>query len=141
MIEHKEGAYLGQTNIQHEMHGKGSYISQEGSIYEGYFKNDQIVYGRKIAEKSVIEGQFKDGKAHGSCVQTLSSGDKHVGEYAQGKKHGFVTIFRPDGTTYEVTYCQGRKHGTERKIAKDGTVTEAEFEMDVQRSSKRVVEE
>jgi len=62
------GAYLGQTNSLGKKHGKGSYISHEGEIWEGYFKNDAIIYGRKITENGTIEGHFRDWKAHGKCI-------------------------------------------------------------------------
>jgi hypothetical protein len=48
-------------------HGRGNIIYRDGSIYEGYWKNDKA-NGRGILISSagnIYEGEFKNGKANG----------------------------------------------------------------------------
>ena len=60
--------YLGQWNMEMDMkEGAGIMVNKEGSIYEGYWKNDKCNgNGRLIySEGEYYEGEFKDNKYHG----------------------------------------------------------------------------
>jgi hypothetical protein len=63
--------YEGQWNINNKdvpmRHGQGYQVWSDGSIYEGYWKNDKANgRGRLIhADGDIYNGQWKDDKAHG----------------------------------------------------------------------------
>lgn len=69
MVVLENGArYEGQWNVEtNQRDGKGVQIWADGSIYEGYWKNDKANgRGRLIhADKDVYEGDWKDDKADG----------------------------------------------------------------------------
>ena len=68
------------------MHGKGSYMFAEGNLYEGYFKEDQFIYGRCMQAdgKSMLKGQFKGWVAHGLAVRIYQDGRICDGQYFEG---------------------------------------------------------
>ena len=59
--------------------GKGTFIKNTGSLYEGYFQNDCF-------------------HSHGRYIN--SDGDVYTGEFKQGKKSGEGTLIWLDGRKY-----------------------------------------
>ena len=69
MITLENGArYEGEWDANRDVRdGKGKQIWADGSLYEGYWRNDKANgRGRLIhADGDVYEGEWKDDKAHG----------------------------------------------------------------------------
>lgn len=52
------------------MEGRGTLVAADGSIYEGWFKeNRKHGKGRVIhTNGAIFDGQFREGKRNGLCV-------------------------------------------------------------------------
>ena len=80
--------YDGEWNRQTGMkHGRGYQIWSDGSIYEGYWKNDKANgRGRLIhADGDIYDGYWKDDKAHGYGEYTHTDGAKYEGYWVDDK--------------------------------------------------------
>mmetsp|Transcript_22718 Transcript_22718/g.21896 ORF Transcript_22718/g.21896 Transcript_22718/m.21896 type:complete len:119 (+) Transcript_22718:281-637(+) len=73
-----EGEWNEETN---KRDGRGYQIWADGSLYEGYWKNDKANgRGRLIhADGDVYEGQWKDDKAHGEGTYKHTDGAMYRG--------------------------------------------------------------
>ena len=92
------GTYLGQYKDGLRC-GRGKFTSTDGTIYEGYWENDQAHhFGRKILEDGAhYEGQWKFGEYHGDGKYVFSDGRSYQGSWAVGKQHGKGTFINSAG--------------------------------------------
>ncbi len=58
----------------------------------------------------VYEGEWKDGKWHGTGVYTHLSGERYEGEWFENEPHGFGVKTWPDGESYEGQWLKGKRH-------------------------------
>ena len=83
MMVLRNGAnYDGEWNVETGMReGRGYQIWLDGSLYEGYWKNDKANgRGRLIhADGDVYEGDWKDDKAHGYGIYIHNDGKRYEG--------------------------------------------------------------
>jgi len=79
--------YEGEWDQQGKKDGKGVQIWVDGSLYEGYWKNDKANgRGRLIhADGDVYNGEWKDDKAHGDGVYNHTDGAKYEGQWQEDK--------------------------------------------------------
>jgi len=80
--------YEGEWNIaSKKREGMGILIWQDGSVYEGYWKDDKANgRGRLIhANKDVYIGEWKDDKAHGYGFYLHADGAKYEGFWRNDK--------------------------------------------------------
>lgn len=83
--------YEGEWNkATGERQGKGYQVWSDGSIYEGYWKEDKANgKGRLIhADGDIYDGHWKDDKAHGFGSYTHTDGAKYQGYWQDDKQHG-----------------------------------------------------
>lgn len=94
-------------------HGRGLQVWADGSIYEGYWKNDQANgRGRLIhADGDVYDGYWKDDKANGFGKYEHLDGAQYEGYWEDDKQHGKGKEEWPDGAKYEGNYKFGKKEG------------------------------
>lgn len=88
MITLDNGAeYEGEWDMEGRKDGKGVQIWVDGSLYEGYWKNDKANgRGRLIhADGDVYNGDWKDDKAHGYGVYNHTDGAKYEGHWCEDK--------------------------------------------------------
>ena len=134
-------------------HGKGKQIWPDGSIYEGYWRDDQVEgYGRLIhADGDYYEGEWLNDKAHGKGkyihldgsfyegewvrdkqeghgVEKSADGSIYTGEFVEGMKHGKGKIVWPNGSSYSGDFNQNRLEGKGKYTWGDGRVYEGEWE-------------
>ncbi|CAG9315185.1 unnamed protein product [Blepharisma stoltei] len=129
-VQLENGAvYIGDWNEKFERHGKGVQIWNDGSKYEGYWKNDRANgKGRLIhGDGDVYEGEWMDDKAHGHGVYTHTDGGKYVGLWENDKQHGKGVEEWPDGSKYEGGYIGGKKHGKGKFKWADGSTYDGDF--------------
>ena len=82
-----KGEWLDGTHIKE---GKGMVIYADGSVYEGYWKNDyRHGPGRYIHTDSyVYEGERRIDKKHGRGKEVHANGNMYVGMYFDGERNG-----------------------------------------------------
>ena len=91
------------------MHGKGRTILEDGSMYEG---------------------AYRDHKKEGTGVFSWASGETYEGEFSQGMPTGFGRKTFSDGRRYEGFWKDNKYHGTGKLYSFDGTlITDAEWDM------------
>ena len=139
--------YKGMINDKYQREGFGKYFLQDGSIYEGFFKDNKMEgRGRLLnIEGFVYEGEFKnclasgygkyiglDGtiykgnwlndKQNGIGNETYSDGSHYVGDFLNGKKNGKGKFFFPEGNSYEGDFINNEIKGEGVYKWKDGRI-------------------
>lgn len=124
-----EAVYVGEWNDKLERHGRGKQNWVDGSLYEGYWKNDRANgKGRLIhADGDVYEGEWKDDKASGIGKYVHIDASSYNGQWLEDKQHGHGVEIWPDGARYEGEYQSGRKHGKGHFVWADKSSYVGEF--------------
>jgi hypothetical protein len=94
--------------------GWGVRIWTDGSIYEGWFRNDRAHgRGRLIhADGYIYEGPWVKDMASGeNGIYTHYDGTEYRGSFLNDKQDGWGVEVWPDGVRYQGEYVQGKKHG------------------------------
>ena len=76
----------------------------------------------KYKGENKSEGNFLDGKFHGTGTYTFPDGSKYEGNFLDGKFHGTGTYTFPDGSKYEGNFLDGKFHGKGIKSSKEGNI-------------------
>ena len=82
--------YTGQWDKAGRKEGRGVQVWVDGSMYEGYWKNDKANgKGRLIhADGDIYTGEWKDDKAHGFGIYNHTDGAWYEGNWFEDKQHG-----------------------------------------------------
>ena len=98
-----EGQWVVGTMIRE---GKGRQTFKDGSMYEGWFRNDKADgKGRLIhADGDIYEGEWMDDMAHGTGMYKHSDGASYQGQWQLDKQHGYGKEDWPDGSSYTGYY-------------------------------------
>eukprot|EP00088_Acartia_fossae_P043016 TRINITY_DN4524_c0_g1_i12.p2 TRINITY_DN4524_c0_g1~~TRINITY_DN4524_c0_g1_i12.p2 ORF type:complete len:141 (-),score=12.95 TRINITY_DN4524_c0_g1_i12:107-472(-) len=91
--------YLGEVNNDRKYDGLGKWIKGENSLYIGDFKNGRR-HGSGVetySDGNFYRGQFVDGKRHGYGTMVWNSTQYYSGEYEEGMQNGYGTLVMPDG--------------------------------------------
>ena len=130
-VDIENGAkYFGEINpVNQEKDGKGKQVWPDGSVYEGWWRNDKANgKGRLIhGDGDVYEGDWYEDKAHGYGIYTHSDGAQYRGEWKEDKQHGHGVETWPDQARYEGNYDDGKKQGMGKFTWADGSNYEGEF--------------
>ena len=121
--------YIGEWSENNERHGRGIQLWNDGSKYEGYWKNDKANgTGRLIhGDGDVYEGDWKDDRAHGYGVYIHTDGANYEGNWVEDKQHGQGIESWPDGAKYDGGYLNGKKHGVGSFKWADGSAYKGQF--------------
>ena len=65
----------------------------------------------RYSDGSMYEGEWKNGKRHGSGTFRSISGDVYEGQFQQDRRHGFGKLRTSTGITYEGSWKLGIKDG------------------------------
>ena len=81
------GEWLVGTDVKE---GRGISIWKDGSVYEGYHKNNlSYSIGRLLhADGDIYHGEFKSSKAHGLGYYLHKDGSCFRGYWKEDKQHG-----------------------------------------------------
>jgi len=103
---------------------KGRYVFQNGSIYDGSFKNEKINgFGTyKFNTGDVYKGGFKEGLKHGKGSYTWKRGEKYDGNWREDKKHGQGIFVYRTGRIREGEWKDGKNWNIEETNS-DGVKT------------------
>ena len=83
--------------------GLGKYTMPDGFTYEGQWKDDQI-QGKGVARYptgQIFEGFFKQGVPDGEGTMTFSDGTKYEGSWLDGKMEGDGVLSMTDGSIFK----------------------------------------
>ena len=85
----------------------------EGSVYEGEFKNGLRNGQGKytMSDGFVYEGTWRDDQIQGAGVARYPTGQIYEGQFKQGVPHGKGTMTFADGTIYEGSWLNGKMEG------------------------------
>ncbi|TNV73217.1 hypothetical protein FGO68_gene11675 [Halteria grandinella] len=110
--------------------GWGVRIWADGSIYEGWFRQDRASgMGRLIhADGYSYEGPWEADMASGqNGIYRHSDGTEYQGSFMQDKQHGYGVETWPDGVKYSGQYHLGKKHGRGKFEWPDGNTYDGDF--------------
>ena len=82
--------------------GLGKYTMPDGFTYEGEWKDDQI-QGKGVARYptgQIFEGSFEQGVPDGEGTMTFSDGTKYEGSWLDGKMEGDGVLSMTDGSIF-----------------------------------------
>jgi len=88
--------------MQGKREGQGSMVWDDGTIFEGTWKNDERSYGRLIMNNGcVYTGHFKNDKIHGPSGQLLLPNNIiFEGDFILGKNVPIGMLLYPNGSIY-----------------------------------------
>lgn len=94
----------------------GDYLG--GIIYDKVDipKNTETIqvlngYHKKTYSNGYYEGNFVNGKRHGTGTYVFNDGCKYVGEFNNNVREGYATYYYKDGSRFEGYFKNGIRHG------------------------------
>ena len=109
---------INSIKIEHTESGDDSVTLNDGSTYEGEFKNDQphgygIMIWSEFKNPNFFkyEGEWKNGVMHGKGCLLLRAGDTYEGYFINGLIEGGTIIYFNDGSNYEGNLVNGQIEG------------------------------
>ena len=113
-VEYPNNSYYnGYLSPTWSKEGFGIFIHEDGSKYEGMFKND-LAEGRGrliLSRGDYYEGEFSKDKANGYGKYVSDSGEIYIGYWNDDKQHGKGELLLKDGSRYEGDFKNGVKNG------------------------------
>ena len=93
--------------------GRGMLVWLDGTLYEGYFKNDKAsMYGRLLhKDGELYQGEWLDDKAHGFGFYYRFDGSMYRGFWKNDQQSGKGVEHWPNGDKFEGIYRDGQKEG------------------------------
>lgn len=135
LMENK-AVYIGQWNLNYMREGVGTQYWNDGTVYEGNWKNDKANgKGRMVHPNGdVYEGYWENDRAcgKGTFIHNYGSTDiyagvKYEGTWKNDKQNGEGFEIWPNGDRYQGQYENGLKHGFGKFQWADGNAYEGEF--------------
>ncbi|EJK73265.1 hypothetical protein THAOC_05121, partial [Thalassiosira oceanica] len=121
---------------------KGKVVFPSGSVFEGEFAEDRIVFGKfKYVDKSggeeFYQGSFKGGHRNGHGTYIFENGSVYVGNWAENEQNGQGTMTRSNGVVMEGHWKDGElSKGTVKY--RNGDVYHGDLKDDVRRHGSGV---
>ena len=111
--------YTGQVNINNQRHGFGMLLKNDGSKYEGHWKNNIFNgWGRFIDyDGTLIECNFINGKANGKGMKKTLNGLLYIGDFIDNLKDGNGKE-ETNEHIYEGEFKKDKKNGNGKLIYK-----------------------
>jgi hypothetical protein len=81
----------------------------------------------KYKNRSIYEGDIKDGKANGSGTTKWTDGAVYVGKYKNGLWHGQGKMVWANGEVYEGSFMNGLRHGKGKYTYPNGEFYEGDY--------------
>jgi len=112
-----DGLYSGSVVKNSKIRsGYGRYETKSGSIYEGNWKDDRLVYGTRTTPSSVYTGHF-DSDLNNDGFGIVNYSEEYIrGKQKQGLSDAEIT------TTYIGNWKKNLKQGLGRSVKKDGSM-------------------
>src|SRR6056300_1347735 len=87
--------------------------SYKGGVVDGVMEGRGVFLSSERTNNTILkyEGDFKDGKFHGTGTLEFNNGDLYNGGFALGLMHGKGTLKYQNGSIYEGLFLNGKKDG------------------------------
>ena len=130
-IETEYGVYKGHVNDNGEFDGKGVFRWKIGDVFDGKWKDGEMVTGRStFHDGDTYEGEWKGDKKNGQGLYRWKDGRRYFGQYKDNQKHGEGMYTVPeDKYIYFGNWSDGAKHGFGME-SKNGVQYEGHFQYD-----------
>lgn len=111
--------YVGEVNIDNQLHGKGILTQQDGTKYNGTFERNIFTGVGRIIDKegTLLEGYFLNGKLDGRGTKKMLNGFFYIGDFAFGVREGKGKEETKDHI-YEGQFSNDKKNGKGKLIYK-----------------------
>lgn len=129
------GYYEGELSVSdNSPEGNGRLEYQDGSRYEGEFKNgSQLGQGRMWHGSSLFyEGSVQGRAAHGKGTMYFDCGQKYEGDFVFNQRCGFGIFYYPNDDRYEGSFNNDDAEGKGIFYFSDGSRYEGDFKNDCQ---------
>ena len=102
-----------------------------GSVYEGGWRDGKRHGSGKImfASGAVYDGDWEDDKRQGNGKYLFDSGDVYEGNYKNGEMHGHGKMVFANGDVYEGGFTGGKMNDRSKYVSASGEVCEGEDPM------------
>ena len=111
------------------LEGIGAEYSANGDYFLGSFVEGKKTHGLlKTASGNQYEGDFKDGKYHGSGKLEDKAGRVYTGGYVEGNREGYGVFVWADGSRYEGGFKNNLQEGKGTLVDKSGKTIKGVFE-------------
>lgn len=100
--------YIGNF-ANYQMHGKGTYIEEDGSKYEGDFVNGKYSGkgSKKWASGDSYDGDWKDDKRDGTGTYIWADGETYTGSWENNIRNGKGILKKANGYYYTGNFKNG----------------------------------
>jgi len=100
--------YIGELNKNGLFEGLGKYVSNGKNYFNGNFK-DGKKYGSCVEMwwNIKFEGNYVNNKREGNGLETYEDGSFSHGNYTNDKRNGVFNFTRVNGTEYKISYING----------------------------------
>ncbi|KAM3130628.1 hypothetical protein pb186bvf_017325, partial [Paramecium bursaria] len=106
----------------------GVYELNDGTLYQGTWK-DKERFGTQIWKNgSIFEGQFSNNQANGKGRMIYADGDFYIGQWVDDMCQGIGTYTHNDGTVYVGDWFRDMQHGRGSETFKDGSSYQGDYE-------------
>ena len=121
--------YKGTVNLKFQREGFGKLFLSDGSIYEGFFKENKMEgRGRLLnIEGFIYEGEFKNNLACGYGKYVGLDGTVYKGTWDNNKQNGIGDVTYSDNSHYIGNFVNGFKNGKGKFFFPEGNIYEGYF--------------
>lgn len=129
---HFELAYYKGNFRNGKREGKGKMVWQDGTSFEGIWKNDSRYKGRMIMDNGCVYiGRFVNDQANGPCEMLLMpSMVIYQGSFQEGSTSPVGMLLYPNGSIYYGQMNQFQRKGAGKLIELNGSFQEGFWEQD-----------
>ena len=109
---------------ENKMDGRGRLLNIEGFIYDGEFKNNLASgYGKYVGlDGTIYKGTWVNNKQNGIGDVTYSDNSHYIGNFIDGLKNGKGKFFFPEGNSYEGNFINNEIKGEGIYKWRDGRI-------------------
>ena len=119
---YRGGSYTGNL-VMGVFHGKGKWIREDGTVWDGTFNNGSFTGKGNIiyTNGDTYDGDWVDGRWHGKGTYTWAEGGSYTGDYVNGERTGHGVLVYSDGARYEGGFLGGKRQGSGTMKYADGS--------------------
>lgn len=123
-VDFTDGSYSGTLDKSGKKNGKGIYRWNNGSIYDGEYRNDlRHGHGRFMwANGESYTGDYRNDERTGKGIYLWPDGSRYEGDFLSGMRHGRGIFTSTSGVIYEGEWFDDSQHGAGTLTYPDGRI-------------------